>query len=256
MTAALLLHVPEEQELCLLVRIMHQYRVRNLFRSGFEELQLQFYQLERIMKDFIPDLHQHFVASGIEAHMYASQWFITLFSAKFPLHVVFYILDLFLLQGMETIFQVAIALLLLSRKELLLLDFEGVLKHFRVHLPKRYRVEENARILLQTAVNVKIKKLTKYEKDYQATKANRVDPVERLKKENNVSKDNVDSLQKELLATKKLLVDTEEEKKRLEEEISRVKEVFRRATAKTDVDIKRDANGVQTKRTGIGTSTN
>uniref|UniRef100_T1K371 Uncharacterized protein n=1 Tax=Tetranychus urticae TaxID=32264 RepID=T1K371_TETUR len=53
--------------------------------------------------------------------------------------------------------------------------------------------------------------------------------------------DKVDSLQKELLATKKLLVDTEEEKKRLEEEISQVKEVFRRATAKTDVDIKRDA---------------
>uniref|UniRef100_T1K368 Rab-GAP TBC domain-containing protein n=1 Tax=Tetranychus urticae TaxID=32264 RepID=T1K368_TETUR len=159
MTAALLLHMPEEQAFCLLVKIMNQYGVRNLFRSGFEELQLRFYQLERIMEDFIPDLHQHFVASGIEAHMYASQWFLTLFSAKFPLHVVFYILDLFLLQGMETIFQVAIALLLLSRKELLLLDFEGVLKHFRVHLPKRYRVEENARILLQTAVNVKIKKL-------------------------------------------------------------------------------------------------
>uniref|UniRef100_T1K370 Rab-GAP TBC domain-containing protein n=1 Tax=Tetranychus urticae TaxID=32264 RepID=T1K370_TETUR len=125
MTAALLLHMPEEQAFCLLVKIMNKYGVRNLFRSDLRSYNIKFYQLERIMKDFIPDLHQHFVASGIEAHMYASQWFLTLFSAKFPLHVVFYILDLFLLQGMETIFQVAIALLLLSRKELLLLDFEG-----------------------------------------------------------------------------------------------------------------------------------
>uniref|UniRef100_T1K374 Rab-GAP TBC domain-containing protein n=1 Tax=Tetranychus urticae TaxID=32264 RepID=T1K374_TETUR len=276
-TAALLLHMPEEQAFCLLVRIMHQYRVRNLFRSGFEELQLQFYQLERIMEDLIPDLHQHFVASGIEAHMYASQWFLTLFSAKFPLHVVFYILDLFLLQGIETIFQVAIALLQLSRKELLELDFEGVLKHFRVHLPKRYRVEENARILLQTAVGVKIKKLAKYEKEYHATRADRMDPVERLKQENKkllesnlrleqenddlshdlvnsklqlgkqleIAEDKADCLQKELIVTKQLLIDVVDEKKRLEDEIKQVKEVFRKATAKTDIDIKRDAKIIE-----------
>ena len=38
--------------------------------------------------------------------MYASQWFLTLFSAKFPLFLVFRVLDVFMLQGVETIFQV------------------------------------------------------------------------------------------------------------------------------------------------------
>ena len=33
---------------------------------------------------------------GLAAHMYASQWFLTLFTAKFPLFVVYHILDLFL----------------------------------------------------------------------------------------------------------------------------------------------------------------
>ena len=33
---------------------------------------------------------------GLEAHMYASQWFLTLFTAKFPLFMVFHILDLVL----------------------------------------------------------------------------------------------------------------------------------------------------------------
>ena len=42
------------------------------------------------------DLHGHFVDMGLEIHMFASQWFLTLFTAKFPLHVVFHILDLYL----------------------------------------------------------------------------------------------------------------------------------------------------------------
>ena len=43
---------------------------------------------------------------GLETHMYASQWFLTLFSAKFPLFLVFRVLDVFMLQGIDTIFQV------------------------------------------------------------------------------------------------------------------------------------------------------
>ena len=97
------------------------------------------------------------MSTGVEAHMYASQWFLTLFTAKFPLHVVFPILDLFLLDRMDTIFQVALALLSLSKKDLLALDFEGVLKYFRVSLPKKFRTEENGKHLLRTAVAIKIK---------------------------------------------------------------------------------------------------
>ena len=43
-----------------------------------------------------------------------------------------------------------------SRKDLLALDFEGVLKYFRVHLPKKYRSEEAAKELLQQAVSLKV----------------------------------------------------------------------------------------------------
>jgi Rab GTPase-activating protein 1 len=44
---------------------------------------------------------------------------------------VYHILDVFLLQGTDTLFQVALALLTRARKDLLLHDFEGVLKYFR-----------------------------------------------------------------------------------------------------------------------------
>jgi hypothetical protein len=44
--------------------------------------------------------------------MFASQWFLTLFTARFPLYFVFHIIDVFLLQGVDTLFQVALALLM------------------------------------------------------------------------------------------------------------------------------------------------
>lgn len=44
----------------------------------------------------LQDLWSHFQALNLEAHMYASQWFLTLFTAKFPLCMVFHITDLLL----------------------------------------------------------------------------------------------------------------------------------------------------------------
>lgn len=114
LAAALLLHMPEEQAFCVLVRIMYHYKLRDLFKDGFENLNMRLYQLNRLMEDQLPDLWQHFQDKGVEEHMYGSQWFLTLYTAKFPLHLVFHILDVFLLQGIDTLFQVALALLKVS----------------------------------------------------------------------------------------------------------------------------------------------
>lgn len=58
----------------------------------------------------------------------------------------------------------------MSKKELLSLDFEGILKYFRVSLPKKYRNEDVARQLFKVATATKVKKIKKYEKEYLAIK--------------------------------------------------------------------------------------
>ena len=60
-------------------------------------------------------------------------------------------------QGELVVFQVALGLLECCRKELLTLDFEGVLKYFRVQLPKKYRNEDQVKILIKTAVKMKVR---------------------------------------------------------------------------------------------------
>ncbi|VDO55854.1 unnamed protein product [Brugia timori] len=96
LAAALLLHMPEEQAFCTLVKIMFDYGLRDLFKLGLNVLHLRFYQLQRLTEDYVPDLFAHFYNLGVETHMYASQWFLTLFTAKFPLQMVYFIVDLFL----------------------------------------------------------------------------------------------------------------------------------------------------------------
>lgn len=107
--------------------------------------------------------------------MFSSQWFLTLFTAKFPLNMVFHVIDIFLCevrwlsmtfdasttdvlrtQGELVVFQVAFGLLECCRRELLALDFEGVLKYFRVQLPKKYRVDDQVKLLVQAAVHAKV----------------------------------------------------------------------------------------------------
>lgn len=103
--------MPEEQAFCVLVKLMYQYGLRNLYKDGFECLYMRLYQLNRLMEEQLPQLWQHLSENSVESHMFASQWFLTVFTARFPLYLVFHILDVFLLQGVETLFQVALALL-------------------------------------------------------------------------------------------------------------------------------------------------
>lgn len=50
------------------------------------------------------------------------------------------------------------------------LDFEGILKYFRVSLPKKCRTEESAKQLMKLACSVKVKRLKKYEAEFIALK--------------------------------------------------------------------------------------
>ncbi|KAK4318251.1 hypothetical protein Pmani_010736 [Petrolisthes manimaculis] len=276
LAAALLLHMPEEQAFCVLVKMMFEYGLRDLFRDGFEILHMRFYQLGKLLEEQLPELSQHFQEQGVEIHMFASQWFLTLYTAKFPLFMVFHYLDLFLLTGLESVFQVALALLQMSKKELLALDFEGILKYFRVSLPKKYRNEDVARQLFKIATGTKVKKIKKYEKEYLAIKeqeALQEDPGVRLERENrrllednmrlerenddlahelvtgkismrhamDKLEDRTDKLSKEVNSLSSLLSDAEEEKKRLLMEANQVKELLKREVEKGDQEAKRNS---------------
>lgn len=103
--------MPEEEAFCLLDRLMHRYKLRDLFVQDMPGLHLHLYQFERLLEDLEPALYCHLHRRGISSHLYATQWFLTLFAYRFPLQLVLRIYDLILSEGLSAILRFGIALM-------------------------------------------------------------------------------------------------------------------------------------------------
>ena len=93
--------MPEEEAFCLLVRLMNQYHLRNMFIQDMPGLHLHLYQFERLLEDLEPALCCHLHRKNVSPHLYATQWFLTLFAYRFPLQLVLRVYDLILSEGLE-----------------------------------------------------------------------------------------------------------------------------------------------------------
>lgn len=72
---------------------------------------MRLYQFERLLEDFEPALYCHLHRRGISPHLYATQWFLTLFAYRFPLQLVLRIYDLILSEGLSAILRFGIVLM-------------------------------------------------------------------------------------------------------------------------------------------------
>lgn len=109
----------EEEAFCLLVRLMNQYHLRDLFIQDMPGLHMHLYQFERLLEDFEPALYCHLRRRGISPHLYATQWFLTLFSYRFPLQLVLRIYDLILSEGLSAVLKFGIVLMQKNAQTLL-----------------------------------------------------------------------------------------------------------------------------------------
>jgi hypothetical protein len=103
--------MPEQEAFCLLVRLMNHYKLRDLFIQDMPGLHMHLYQFERLLEDFEPALYCHLHRKGISPHLYATQWFLTLFAYRFPLQLVLRIYDLIFSEGLSAILRFGIVLM-------------------------------------------------------------------------------------------------------------------------------------------------
>jgi hypothetical protein len=74
--------MPDEEAFCVLVRLMDSYNLRSHYLADMPGLQLRLFQFDRLMEEILPLLHTSFLRKGIKSSMFASQWFMTLFSYR------------------------------------------------------------------------------------------------------------------------------------------------------------------------------
>ncbi|RCI16609.1 hypothetical protein L249_2231 [Ophiocordyceps polyrhachis-furcata BCC 54312] len=128
----LLFNMPEQEAFCLLVRLMNHYHLRELFIQDMPGLHMHLYQFERLLEDIEPALYCHLHRRGISPHLYATQWFLTLFAYRFPLQLVLRIYDLILSEGLSAILRFGIVLMQKNSATLLgISDMQQLTTHLK-----------------------------------------------------------------------------------------------------------------------------
>uniref|UniRef100_A0A3Q3BZU4 Ecotropic viral integration site 5b n=1 Tax=Haplochromis burtoni TaxID=8153 RepID=A0A3Q3BZU4_HAPBU len=210
----LLMQMPEEEAFCVFVKLMQDYRLRELFKPSMAELGLCMYQFEYMIQEQLPELHIHFQAQSFHTSMYASSWFLTIFLTSFPLPVATRIFDIFMCEGLEIVFRVGLAILQMNQAELIQLDMEGMLQHFQKVIP--HQLDSGPDKVIQAAYQVKYnaKKMKKLEKEYTTIKTKEMEEqveIKRLRTENRLLKQRIDTLEKFNLCSSESVLQLERE---------------------------------------------
>ncbi|XP_061703901.1 ecotropic viral integration site 5 ortholog isoform X2 [Cydia pomonella] len=231
----LLMQMPEEEAFAVLVKIMQQHRMRDMFKPSMAELGLCMFQLENLVQELLPDLHVHFQSQSFSTSIYASSWFLTLFTTTLSLPLACRIMDVFLSEGIEIVFKVALAMLTLGKNDLLSLDMESILKYIQKELPAKTEADQDAFMNLAYSIKVNPKKMKKLEKEYTVIKTKEqgdIAVLRCLRQENRLLKQRVELLEKESSALAERLVRGQVDRAEGEEEtfaLAREVQALRRA---------------------------
>ncbi|XP_070532502.1 ecotropic viral integration site 5 protein homolog isoform X2 [Ptychodera flava] len=230
----LLMQMPEEEAFCVLVKLMQDYRLRELFKPSMAELGLCMFQLENLIQENLPDLYIHFQTQSFYTSMYASSWFLTLFTTSFSLSLACRIMDIFISEGMETIFRVGLAILEDNAQSLVQLDMEGMLKFFQRDIPNKYNQDRDYLMNLAFQTKFNSKKMKRLEKEYLAIKTKETEEqieMRRLRTENRLLRQRIEVLEKESSALADRLIQgqviraqNEEEKQGIRKQLSNLRQ--------------------------------
>uniref|UniRef100_A0A3B5MMB7 TBC1 domain family member 4 n=2 Tax=Xiphophorus couchianus TaxID=32473 RepID=A0A3B5MMB7_9TELE len=210
----LLLHMREEQAFDLLKFLMYDLGIRRQYRPDMVSLQIQMYQLSRLLHDYHRELYNHLEEYEIGPSLYAAPWFLTLFASQFPLGFVSCIFDLVFVQGTEVIFKVALCLLSSHEREIVECDsFESIVDYLKTTLPTLTQTQMEQTITKVMEMDIS-KQLHAYEVEYHVLQDEMLDAgpppddserLDKLEKTNvQLKKQNMDLLEKLQAARQKI----------------------------------------------------
>lgn len=200
----LLLHMSEEEAFKMLKFLMFDMGLRKQYRPDMIILQIQMYQLSRLLHDYHRDLYNHLEEYEIGPSLYAAPWFLTVFASQFPLGFVARVFDMIFLQGSEVIFKVALSLLG-SHKPLILQheNLETIVDFIKNTLPNLGLVQMEKTISQVFEMDI-AKQLQAYEVEYHVLQEELIDSsplsdnqrMDKLEKTNSsLRKQNLDLLE-------------------------------------------------------------
>ena len=116
LAAIFLLYMDEESSFYMLHSLVKNYGFEGLYKEGFPDLKKKFYVLLNLEKKFIPKIYDIFKRDGVFISIYASEWFLCLFTKDLKPSILVRIFDVFLFEGFKVIYRFALAFLKLKEK--------------------------------------------------------------------------------------------------------------------------------------------
>ncbi|KIR80605.1 hypothetical protein I306_02059 [Cryptococcus gattii EJB2] len=114
----LLTHSDEEQAFWILICIIDRLLPANYFSPSLVGSRADQLVLSQIVAQILPKLHAHFLALGVDLASITFGWFLSLFTDCLPVETLFRVWDLFFVEGHDSIFRVAIAILKINEAEI------------------------------------------------------------------------------------------------------------------------------------------
>lgn len=129
--------VLEERLFWSFVQLMHdrKHNLRAIYTDDCVGLRLLLHTLDQALLALDPHLHAHLLAECAEVSLFATQWFLCVFSYRFPVHFASEVWQQFVEHGVPFLLQMAIQLLVHTRTALLAKRFEQLVP-FLAALPQ------------------------------------------------------------------------------------------------------------------------
>ena len=116
------------------------------------------FQLDVLTQVYLPELHAHLSKHKVPTDIYASNWFLTMFTNDLPFDMAANVLDVYLLEGDKGLLRIALSLLSFLQAELLSLQQYDELMVFLSHPHARESIlkELDQSWLFRTSYSFKI----------------------------------------------------------------------------------------------------
>ena len=172
-TALFLTYMDEESTFFMLNSLMEKYNMKRVFSPGFPDLNKLFYVLLNLEKKFVPNVYYIFQRDLIAPSLYATEWFICLFSKYLNFNFVVRIFDTFLLEGFKVIYRFALGILKIKEKYFL----ESKNMPMTLNVLRKHIENQDLDNLFNLAFGFHLSRdtITKLENEYEKVKENSKD---------------------------------------------------------------------------------
>lgn len=115
----LLVHAEEEEAFWMLTAIVERILPEDFFSPSLLPSRACPLVLLDYVQEYLPKLHSHLIELGVDLGAICFSWFLSLFTDCLPVETLFRVWDVFLVDGFDVLFRIALAMLRNNEAELL-----------------------------------------------------------------------------------------------------------------------------------------